>query len=519
MMRTFCDQSSSNAERSAPISVLLHHLLKWLPAAIISISALELSRILKQSTDISKSQYLNYRLLAMKLCECHPPRDLRLSILNDIWKVVSRFDDRVEYLIVTDVFVEFVVQCCSENELHVLLRDILKHLGTAMPADNAFEVLESIVLKIIRTAADINCLIKMPYFADLVNNLDGKRKYSAHKEILLFISRQKQTISDPVIRNFVFETSKSLCKSLDSLSSEAELRQIAHLISYFIQLVYIDQGLEQHFSFLLDCREGFPKMDPVKETIVHRSNRLAMDALRMSKKEVTHSVADFVRTCVTFNEITISFLKNVPSRIYLYIETAEVAMMNGLVSHSESLIRSCFESLQELQSMDNAEVARMEMELLGCIQKLCSLLIMIPSHPEQGTINLLKDLVQTYDELRFKETSKIQVFLGILLACNALSQDILPYHVESVQMISNDDLFNGDDSYLEELRDFTLRIVKGIMSISRKLPGNSARDIFETFAVVFECIDDENMQHYFSTLAETAKPVIATTDMSLEAIK
>ncbi|MCO5552796.1 hypothetical protein L7F22_006313 [Adiantum nelumboides] len=114
IVRTFCEQpASSNVKEFVPVSVLLHYLLRELPAVVVSTKALELSRILKNSFDISKPQYVNYRLLGIKLCECHPPKELYLSVLNDIWKVVSKFTNLVEYLTVADVFVEYILQCCS----------------------------------------------------------------------------------------------------------------------------------------------------------------------------------------------------------------------------------------------------------------------------------------------------------------------------------------------------------------------------------------------------------------------
>ncbi|MCO5557198.1 hypothetical protein L7F22_010758 [Adiantum nelumboides] len=118
IVRTFCEQpASSNVKEFVPVSVLMHYLLRELPAAVVSTKALDLSRILKNSFDISKPQYVNYRLLGIKLCECHPPKELYLSVLNDVWKVVSKFIDLVEYLTVADVFVEYILQCCSVSSL------------------------------------------------------------------------------------------------------------------------------------------------------------------------------------------------------------------------------------------------------------------------------------------------------------------------------------------------------------------------------------------------------------------
>lgn len=59
ILRTFCEkQSGSNVdgEGLAPVSVLVHYLLRQLPAVVVSTNALTLSKIVKRSVDVSKPQ-------------------------------------------------------------------------------------------------------------------------------------------------------------------------------------------------------------------------------------------------------------------------------------------------------------------------------------------------------------------------------------------------------------------------------------------------------------------------------
>eukprot|EP00250_Pteridium_aquilinum_P035393 c9320_g1_i1 orf=620-3430(-) len=514
ILRTFCEQrsgSNTDAEGLIPVSVLVHYLLRHLPALVVSNKALELSKIVKRSVDVSKPQYLNYRLLGAKLCECHPPRELRITVLNDVWKVVLQFSDLVEYLTVADVFVEYILQCCSETELSVLLRDIVKHLTKAKSTEEALRILESIVIKIMSKAADIKHLLTMPYFVDILDKFHGDTRNSVHRHILLYVSRNSHIIQDPVTRHFVFEISKSLYKSLDSMSSEDEQRQIARLISRFVQLVNFEQDVEQHLSFLVDCRGTFATMNILRETVVHVSNRLAMATLRIARGRPAQHAIDFIKTCITFNEVTIPSLKSVVKRILLYIETAEVAMMSSLVSHSESVLKSSITCLQEWGITDDARNTETEMELLGCIRKLCSFLIIFPGHPELGTFYLLGGLLHVINtELRLKEPLKIQALLGVILACNALSQERLPYHTNSMEIISNDELFSGELSYLEELAHITVGVVESITTSVNKAADkeNEALIACEVFATAFECGDKDDIYQHCAILAKAAKPLL-----------
>ncbi|MCO5552797.1 hypothetical protein L7F22_006314 [Adiantum nelumboides] len=152
----------------------------------------------------------------------------------------------------------------NDNELHSLLKDIVKHFTKVESSDEGVKMLESIVVRIMGNAANIKDLLSMPYFMDLLDKFHGEAKNSVHKQILSFISRRNHRIGDPVERQFAFELSNSLHKSLDSLNSEDEQRQLGRLICHFVQLVDFKEDLEQHLLFLMDCRGTFTKMESLK---------------------------------------------------------------------------------------------------------------------------------------------------------------------------------------------------------------------------------------------------------------
>lgn len=111
----------------------------------------------------------------------------------------------------------------------------------------------------------------------------------------------------------------------------------------------------------------------MQETLVHSSNSLAIKVLRNTKKHL-----NFVKSCITFSEVTIPSVTAFVKQLKLYLETAEVsnsffllrtsaakrpldmcidfstplqskvALMGGLVSHSYGLIDSAISCLQSL---------------------------------------------------------------------------------------------------------------------------------------------------------------------------
>ncbi|MCO5552798.1 hypothetical protein L7F22_006315 [Adiantum nelumboides] len=247
-----------------------------------------------------------------------------------------------------------------------------------------------------------------------------------------------------------------------------------------------------------------------QETVVHISNRLAVVALRLAKGKLSKHAVDFVKGCITFNESTIPSLGNVLKRIFLYMESTEVALMNGLVLHSENLLKSSLACLQELEIKNDACNAKFEIELMGCIQKLCSLLLILPGHPDFGALYLFRRLIEIVDnKLRLKEPLKIEMFLGVILACNALSQEIFPYHSDSLEMICNDELYSGESSYMEELEQFALKVVERIDKTS--ITENEAPRAFQVLAIAFERDDGDELHEHIATFARAAKPLLPKT--------
>ncbi|KAJ8442955.1 hypothetical protein Cgig2_019528 [Carnegiea gigantea] len=77
------------------------------------------------------------------------------------------------------------------------------------------------------------------------------------------------------------------------------------------------------------------------ETLVHRGNCLTIEVLKDSTKKFA-----LVRSCLAFCEATIPSVSTPVKQLILYLETAEVALISGLVSHADGLLDSAMACLQ-----------------------------------------------------------------------------------------------------------------------------------------------------------------------------
>ncbi|BBN15293.1 VPS35 endosomal protein-sorting factor-like [Marchantia polymorpha subsp. ruderalis] len=499
----------------APVSVVVHHLLKNLPATYVGNHALDISKIVKSSIDLSMPQYMNYRLLGLKLCECSPPREFRLTVLNDVWRVVMKYTNLGEYISVADVFVEYILQNCTEAEILIILRDIMRHVKKGEVNDGVLASLESIVFKLVTHYTDLSHVLQLDHFVDILDVFYGDTRISVYKRILSSISRSNKQVRDPVTRHAVFEAARVLHDSLDSLSSDDDRRQITRLIVRYVQLVDFDRDLEQHLAFLVDCRGTFADMDPLRVTVIHASNRLAMTTLKMVKGSHNKRTRDFVKACVTFNEITIPSINSLVTRINLFLETAEVALMNALPSHAESAVKSTLSSLQDVTSKDDVKAGDLE-GISMFLVKLSAFLVVMPGHPEHGGFYIVKGLLNVLEMQPWLTPGRrrIQVLSGVLAMLAALAQERLPYHIQNSQVDSNDGMFFGDDSYHEELESLTEILVENITAAANDGADSAQQGLqaLDACTALLQVFDANRVGEMCMTLLKKATTSITRND-------
>lgn len=63
--------------------------------------------------DYFKIQYQLYTALGVNLVLSAPPKDQQLSILNEVWKVVTKLTDPKEYITVAEVYIEYPLKHCT----------------------------------------------------------------------------------------------------------------------------------------------------------------------------------------------------------------------------------------------------------------------------------------------------------------------------------------------------------------------------------------------------------------------
>lgn len=280
-----------------------------------------------------------------------------------------------------------------------------------------------------------------------------------------FIKHQQESTKDPVILNALLHICKTMHDSVNALTLEDEKRMLAALINGFIKMVSFGRDFEQQLSFYVEARSMFCNLEPVLVQLIHSVNQLAMETRRVMKGNHSRKTAAFVRACVAFCFITIPSLSSIFTRLNLYLHSGQVALANQCLSQADAFFKAAVSLVPEVPKTISVD-GKMRPSDAFLLEFLCnffSTLLVVPDHPEQGVLFLVRGLLNVIQDYTWEDNSddKIRIYTNVLHLLSAMAQETFIYHVDKVD--SNDTLYGGDSKFLAEINKLSETLVSQIL--------------------------------------------------------
>ncbi|KAN0025999.1 hypothetical protein ACTFIV_006979 [Dictyostelium citrinum] len=450
--------------RESKNSLLLNHIISSFPPEYICSNSTMFSNFIKDADTLSYPKYQLYSTFGVNLVLGHPPKNQILSILNDVWKVVTNFENIKDYISVAEVFIEYVLTHCSEKETDVFLKDILRHIIPDKGYETIQSHLQSIVLKIFTHISDFGKLVSLTNFLPLLDLFNGESQKQISRSTLEALSTSKVMTSDPILINTFLTYGKALHDSLNSLSFQDEVRQVTQLVVNCINKIDFGRDVEKQLNFYVECRQTFINFDGVKNRLVYGVCEICEKTLTLVKGKHTPKTTSFIRACVAYCFITIPSIDDIFLKMNLYLVSSSVALQNQALSQADALLKAAITFIQEIPPiLEFKQVKSTEDWTISYISDFISLLVVTPGHPESGPFYLVKALYKVVKEYQWESnsTAKSKLFIQLLLLCSSWAQTSLPYHIEKVE--SNDQLFTEDPEFNTELTEFYNSLIKEIL--------------------------------------------------------
>ncbi|XP_055636101.1 VPS35 endosomal protein sorting factor-like [Toxorhynchites rutilus septentrionalis] len=421
---------------------------------------------------LSRGQLL--RLLGGILSQSPPPIEQRAPVLNAAWRTISAMGNVEEYIQCAEMWTQYTSQHFGLREVNALMGDILYHMTPNRAYERHYHELQVIIDKIASNTQDVHGVLALDNFLPM---LDLFQKESVKLDVCKnILTNYRATsgdlyISDPVVTNALMYISKVLNDSVNALTSEDELRQISSLISHFVHKVDFGHDFEQQLSFYVEARSAFSNLDPVYSTLIHCVNRLATSTRRIVKGQHTNKTAAFVKACAAYCFITIPSIIDVTTRMELYLQSGQVALLNVCLQQADSCFEAALCLIPEIPKTyeQDGKIQSTEPFLKSFLVNFLSTLVIVPDNPTQGVLYLLRLLLDQIKMYSFESNSNMlaTIYLHVLDFLSVAAQEVYPYHI--VNVISNDELYGSDPKFLAEIHSLGCEVCDQLLQILKEL--------------------------------------------------
>uniref|UniRef100_A0A8B9KHD7 VPS35 endosomal protein-sorting factor-like n=1 Tax=Astyanax mexicanus TaxID=7994 RepID=A0A8B9KHD7_ASTMX len=368
-------------------------------------------------------QHLLFGSLGRSLACADPAESERLPILNEAWKVITKVRSSQDYINCAEIWVEFTCRHFTKREVNTVLADIIKHMTPDRAFEDAYPQLQSVMKKILTYFHNFSVLFSMEKFLPF---MDMFQKDSVRVEVC-------KSIMEVFIKYFE-KKKKILCFSLTTQVS-------------------FGRDFEQQLSFCVEARATFCNLETVIIQLIHTVNQLAMETKRVMGGNHSRKTAAFVRACAAYSFITIPSLTSIFSRLHLYLLSGQVALANQCLSQADAFLKAAVSILPEVPRTISVEGKQRSSEafLLDFINSFLSTLLVVPDHPEQGVLYLVRGLLNMVQDYTWEDNSdaKVRVYISALPLLAAMSQENYLYTIPKVD--SNETLYGGDPKFVAEI--------------------------------------------------------------------
>uniref|UniRef100_A0A8B9P0D4 VPS35 endosomal protein-sorting factor-like n=1 Tax=Accipiter nisus TaxID=211598 RepID=A0A8B9P0D4_9AVES len=446
-------------------ALLLNSVMSAFRAEFIAARSMDFIGMIKECDESGFPKHLLFRSLGLNLALADPPENDRLQILNEAWKVITKLKNPQDYINCAEVWVEYTCRHFTNREINTVLADVIKHMTPDRAFEDAYPQVNNLFCQI--------CKNLMCIFLDeekFLPFLDMFQKESVRVEVCKcimesFIKHQQESTKDPVILNALLHICKTMHDSVNALTLEDEKRMLAALINGFIKMVSFGRDFEQQLSFYVEARSMFCNLEPVLVQLIHSVNQLAMETRKVMKGNHSRKTAAFVRACVAFCFITIPSLSSIFTRLNLYLHSGQVALANQCLSQADAFFKAAVSLVPEVPKMISVD-GKMRPSDAFLLEFLCnffSTLLVVPDHPEQGVLFLVRGLLNVIQDYTWEDNSddKVRIYTNVLHLLSAMTQEAYIYHVDKVD--SNDTLYGGDSKFLTEINKLCETVIAQIL--------------------------------------------------------
>ena len=326
-----------------------------------------------------------------------------------------------------------------------------------------FAKFEIFLYNILTKITNYNSILSGDNFLFLLQNFNPEMKLNICHTIFKQLINQKDKITDTYLAFSLLKIGKFIHDSIEIFSPPDKRKEVSDLLIKFINKIDFGMDFENYFNFLTEARAAYYELDSITELLIKCVQKTAIQTYKSVKGRHNKKTMRFCKVCVAYCLITIPSISSIKTQLKLQLTTAEIALMNNLISECDSICKIIITGIQkEIEILDKLEADF----VINFSKSFLGFLIMVPSNPDdpfqliRGFTNLFS--VENLPKNVLVSRVKLSIFLSMSKFVTTQLQNRLPYHVFNVD--SNDEIFTGDPKYIMEGNQLIENILTEILN-------------------------------------------------------
>jgi len=198
--------------------------------------------------------------------------------------------------------------------------------------------------------------------------------------MLIFFCDKEDKLKDGFLIHSILQLAKTLHDKIDFMSEEREVKRVSNIISRLVKKVDHGKDLDKTLNVFTEARGLFINLDQVTETLIFETINLAVRCHAYCKGRHNAKTLNFVKACIAYAHITIPTLEDIEKQISLFLLTSQVALLNGLIGETDSVLRQALIQVDENFSEKKEDLDK----IADTLVKILGFLVIVPSNPEDN---------------------------------------------------------------------------------------------------------------------------------------
>ena len=409
-------------------------------------------------------QYNNYEssflcyLMCQKILITENPLDGKYIAI--MWDKIKNCENKELFIDCCSLLGEVLIKFHNEDvqdkffeEVFEIFKNTFSNSSTAgntpQEIQKNFAKFEIFLYNILTKITNYNSILSGDNFLFLLQNFNPEMKLNICHTIFKQLINQKEKITDTYLAFSLLKIGKFIHDSIEIFSPQEKRKEVSDILTKFINKIDFGMDFENYLNFLTEARAAYYELDSITELLIKCVQKTAIQTYKSVKGKHNKKTMRFCKVCVAYCLITIPSITSIKTQLKLELTTAEIALMNNLISECDSICKFIITNIQKvMESLDKLEADF----IINFSKSFLGFLIMVPSNPDdpfqliRGFTNLfsLESIPRTLLVLRIK----LSLYLSMVKFITTQLQNRLPYHVFNVD--SNDEILTGDPKYIQD---------------------------------------------------------------------